>query len=287
MVGNGRILRRAALLSVVIALLLPAFAMAADAVKDEAGLFTTAEISQIRELIGEIRETYQMDAAVLTTRKVPKNRTGESMEETQDYADEYYDRNGFGMGEDGAGILYLIDINNRVLYLSTKGIMIDYISDSRREKLLDAAYEEAGRGNYGQSAIAVLTRLKEILDKGIEEGHFRYDEATGERITGLYNRLTKGEIIFAGVAGFAVIAVIYLSVAAKYGLKRTTYRFDRDTQSSKELRRDDKIFLRQTVTRTRIPRNTGSGGSGGGHGGGSGVHFSSGGGMHGGGGRHF
>ncbi len=287
MVKNRNIPRACAALLVMILLLLPMGALAAEAVVDECGLFTAAEIAQMETLIGEIRETYQMDAAVLTTKEVPANRSSESEEKTQAYADDYYDQNGYGLGEDRAGILYMIDMKNRVLYISTNGVMIDYISDSRLEDLLDTAYEYAGSKKYGQSAIAVLQQLKSILSRGIEEGHFRYDDVTGERLTGLYNKLTGGEMIVAGIAGIAALLIMYFSVTAKYELKHGTYRFDKDTQSSVELSRNDKTFLRETVTRTRISQSSGGGGHGGGGGRGSGVHRSSGGGFHGGGGRHF
>ncbi len=287
MVKMRRMVRGGALLLAVLMLMMTPAALAAEAVLDNCGLFTDSEIAEMETLIGEIREKYQMDAAVLTSRSVPYNSSSDSEDQTQAYADDYYDQNGYGMGADGAGILYLIDMKNRVLYLSTKGIMIDYISDNRLEKLLDTAYKYAAKGEYGRSAIRVLEQLQTILSRGIEEGHFRYDDVTGERLTGIYNKLTGGEMILAGILGGGVMAIVYFSVAAKYGLKRRTYRFNRDTQSSVALSKDEKTFLRQHVTRTHIPQGGGGRGGGGGGGRGSGVHMSSGGSFHGGGGRHF
>ncbi len=287
MVKKRGMTRALLILTLLLTLLTPALARAGEMVVDECGLFSVTEIAQIEELIQDIRDTYQMDAVVMTSRKVPDNKSSTTEEQTQDFADEYFDQNGYGLGEDRAGVLYLIDVNNRVLYLGTSGVMIDCINDSRLEKLLDTAYQWAASGNYGQSAIQILKQLKGYLNEGIEEGSFRYDAVTGQRLTGLYNKLTRGETIFAGAVGIAACVIMYLSVAAKYGLKRRTYKFNKDTQSLASYRKDEKTFLRQTVTRTRVPRGGSGGGGGGGGGRGSGVHFSSGGGMHGGGGRHF
>lgn len=280
--------RKGMALLMCLLLLLPAVSLAGAPVIDECRLFTDGEIARMEQLIEEIRQKYRMDAVVLTTEKVPDNRSSYSEEQTMDYADEYFDRNGYGLGQDRDGLLYLIDMNNRVSYLSTSGIMIDYISDNRREELLDAADTYLYQGKYGQAAIALLEKLKGILGKGIEEGHFRYDDVTGERLTGIYNRLTKSEMLAAAAAGVAIAALMYGMVAARYGLKRETYRFDKQTQSSVHYTRDEKTFLRQHVTRTHISSGGGGGSrSGGGGGHGSGVHISSGGGTHGGGGHHF
>ena len=53
---------------------------------------------------------------------------------------DFYDNGGYGMGEDFSGMLILLDMNNRVMWLSTGGVMIDYITDAREESILDRAY---------------------------------------------------------------------------------------------------------------------------------------------------
>ena len=270
-------------------LLLPAAALAGDPVVDDCALFTDAEIARMEELIGEIRTVYQMDAAVLTSREVPKNAASNRMDRTRDFADTFYEEHGYGMEPDDAGVLYLIDMSNRVQYISTSGTMIDYINDHRREELLDAAETGLLRGRYGEAAIAFLNKLKDFLRQGIEEGSFRYDEATGKRLSGLYNRLTVPEMLLGLACGAAVTLLFIAAVSAKYKLKKETYRFDKETESHVRLTKDEQTFTHQTVSHHRISSSSGGSRSGGGHGGGrgSGVHISSGGHSHGGGGRHF
>ena len=130
-------------------LLLPCLALAGEMVVDDAGLFTQAEIRQMEEIITRIRDTYQMDAVVVTSRAPGYN-------DTQDFADLYYERNGYGLGDDKAGLLYLIDMRNRVPCISTSGVMIDYITDSRLEELFDCSYDQLAAGQYGQSTITLL-----------------------------------------------------------------------------------------------------------------------------------
>ena len=268
-------------------MLLPAAALAANRVIDEAGLFTASEEEALEAKIERFQEKYQVDVVVLTTRAVPTNRSYEDLNRTMAYADDYYDQHGYGIGEDKAGILYLLDMNNRVSYVSTGGIMQDYINDHRLDEMLTSAEGYLYRGRYADAAGAIIDKAETFMRRGIEEGQFRYDIVTGQRSSKIYNPMTRKEWILSIGGGLAVALIIYFSVAAKYNLKREQYSFNKMTQSDVNLTEDDKVFLREHVSRTRIPRNTGGGGGSSGGGRGSGVHFSSGGVSHGGGGRHF
>ena len=276
------------LLSILIVLLvLPAIVLADEQVIDDAGLFTASEIRQMEETIARIERNHQVDMVVLTTYDVPDDYS-DSMWRIRDYADDYYDRGGYGMGPDFSGMLILLDMNNRVIWLSTGGVMIDYITDRREEDILDRAYSYLSYGSYGSGINAALSRVEHYINKGREEGSFRYDEVTGERLSGYHNALTTGEIGVAALVGGGVALVIFLSISGSYSLKGSTYAYDRSANSAITFTRDDEMFVRQFTRRT--PRSTGTHGSSGGGGhrsGGSGVHRSSGGRSHGGGGRRF
>lgn len=261
---------------------LTSVALADAQVADNAGLFTADEISRITELCDRIEETYQVDLFVLTSNDVPNGRTTA-------YADDYYDNHHFGFGDDEAGMLYLLDMNNRMVWLSTKGIMIDYITDSREEGIIDAGYDALLDGRYGQSVLQSLTQTERYLAQGREIGQFRYDEVTGQRYTELYyppNELTEGEIMLALLAGVVVMALFVVCVQAKYSLRGSTYSYDLNGLSSIKLSRNDSRFMHEQVQRVRHPDPPEPNHHGGG-GGGSGTHVSSSGSTHGGGGRHF
>lgn len=274
------------LLGILLVLLMPLLALADMQVIDNANLFTTTDVSRMNDVIARIEREHQVDMVVLTTNDVPTDYS-ESMWRVRDYADDFYDNGGYGMGEDFSGMLILLDMNNRVMWLSTGGVMIDYITDAREESILDRAYTYLSYGDYGEAMVAALDRVEYYMNKGRQEGSFRYDEVTGQRLSGYYNTLTSGELGVAALAGGGVALAIFLSISGSYSLKGSTYSYDRSANSSLVLTRDDEVFVRQFTRRT--PRNTGSHGSsgGGGRSGGSGVHRSSGGRSHGGGGRRF
>ncbi len=268
---------------VALLLLLPVLALASQRrVIDDAGLFRASEVQQMEAVIERIQKTYQMDVVVLTSDEPRYN-------DTQDFADLYYERGGYGFGEDQAGLLYLIDMNNRVPCISTTGAMADYITDHRLEELFDCSYDELAAGRYGASTLTLLNRLERFLREGREEGSFRYDAETGVRYRGVYNKLTSGEIAFGLIAGLAAALILWGSVVSRYTLKGGACNYSTADHVKRELTVDTEQYLRQVVTRHRTPPPS-SGGSGGGHGGGSGsaMHTSSSGHSHGGGvGRGF
>ena len=273
----------------LILLMLPVIALADGQVIDDANLFTSGEMSRMNSVIERIERNHQVDLAVLTTYDVPDDYSQE-MRRVQAYADDFYVNGGYGMGADFSGMLILLDMNNRVLWLSTGGVMIEYINDAREEDILDRAYSYLSYGSYGNAIVEALERVEYYMNKGREEGTFLYDEMTGERLSGIHNALTSGEIGVAALAGGGIALAIFLSVSGSYSLKGSTYSYDRNANTSVSLTLDDEVFVRQFSRRTA--RSTGSHGGPGGSGGvrrsgGSGVHRSSGGRSHGGGGRRF
>ena len=249
-------------------LLLPCIALASSRVIDDAGLFSESEIAQMEELIASMREAYQMDVVVLTSEDA-------GYKDSQDFADLYYENHGYGIGDDDAGLLYLIDMRNRVPCISTTGTMADYITDSRLEELFDCSYDQLKAGQYGQSTLTLLRKLESFLRAGRQEGSFRYDRETGKRLSGVYNPLTGGETLAALAAGLAVAFILYKSITARYSLKGGTYRYNLAANGSCRLTRNDETFLRQSVSVVRHDTNPGGGGGGHSGGGGSAMHTSS------------
>lgn len=282
--GKGKLLLLWGLLLMVA--MFPMGAQAAAPVVDDAGLFTAEEISQMETLIQSIQSTYQVDAVVVTSEDVPRNGS-------QAFADDYFDYNGYGLGSDKAGILYLIDMSNRVPHISTSGVMIDYMTDHRIEELLDLVDRYLQRQKFGASAIALLQQTAAYMKEGREYGSFRYDSETGERLTGLYNPLTLVEIGIAVAAGLVVCLLLVSAVTKKYTLKGTTYQYQANRNTSLSLQQSQDQFLRESrrTIRHSIPSSGGGGSSMGGRSGGgmgSSVHTSSSGSSHGGGtGRGF
>ena len=262
--------------------------LSARQVIDDAAVLSDSQEQEITQLIDEIERKHDVDVVVLVTRDTPYDMS-ESLYRVERFADDYYDNGGFGMGEDFSGVLYLIDLNNRVQYLSTAGVMMQYLSDYREERIFDAAAPCLSRSDWGGAARAAVRCIGQYMDEGRERGVFLYDRDTGKRLSGYYNPLEPFEILIALAGGAVTALIICLSVKGSYSLGGSTYRYDSAANSDFTLTQDDERFLRESVSRTARASSSGYSGSSGGSGrsGGSGVHRSSSGRSHGGGGRRF
>lgn len=101
----------------------------------------------------------------------------------QQVADEYYDQGGFGLDEENSGILYYIDMDDRYHYLSTTGVMQDYLTDARIENAIDEVTRYLSAGAYAQGASQMISIVRQYIRDGIPEGQYRYDVVTGQRLT--------------------------------------------------------------------------------------------------------
>ena len=79
---------------------------------DYAGLLEDDEAETLEEKLDQISEDYDCDVAVVTEESI-------NGAEPMDYADDYFDYKGYGMGEDKSGILFLVTMSERKFWMST------------------------------------------------------------------------------------------------------------------------------------------------------------------------
>ena len=161
-----------------------------------------------------------MDFVVVTT----EDAEGKTSEE---YADDYYDYNGYA--EDG--VLYLIDLDNGSVWISTAGKMIRYLTDARIDVVIDAGYDNLKAKNYADGILEMLNETESYLEDGIPSDQYNYDTETGK--------------------------------ISRYRLKRKTYRYPYESRAKVHFTRRDDQFRHRSITQRRIPREPPSGGGGG------------------------
>ena len=246
---------------------------------DDANLFSADEEAALYGLIADFQNETGMDFVIYTS--------DDYHTETQAaIADDLYDDGGYGLDEDASGVLYFIDMYERIPYLSTTGAMIDYMTDARINAAHESAYDFLASGQYADAAAQMIYAVYGYWEKGIPEGQYRYDIVTGQRLTARHKALTGSELLVCALIGLVAALLFIKSVQGSYTLKGSTYHYSfRENSEMGDIDSDDQ-FLRTTTTRTRkVQPPSGSSGS---RSGGSGVHRSSSGRSHGGGaGRKF
>ncbi len=255
------------LISLIFLLLSCVPAYAVSGVYDYADMFYETELVSLQMELNDLAELTGWDVVVVTT----DDTEGKS---SVIYADDCYDS--LGCGDNG--VLYLLDMDNREIYISTTGKAADYLTDSRLESIFDNAADYASKGRYCQAMSTQISMTADYYKAGIPVDQ----SAVTMRIT----------VLAAGAIIGLIMAVIgVMSVIKAYGFKEVGYVYEYNSKSTVNLTTNKDKLLNSFVT-TRIrprPKNNGRPGGDGGtrSRGGSTMHRSSSGRSHGGGGRKF
>lgn len=232
-------------------------------VVDDANLLSSEEEQQLREDLASFKEQYNMDAVIVTSNDLG----GKSQ---MDYADDYFDYNGYGVGEDKSGLLLLIDMDDRKVWISTSGEAIKYFTDSRIQDIVDDITTQLKNADYFEGCNEFINDINYYAEEGIPAGQYTYNEA---------ERTQK--VIFIGLgAGLIVASVVSLLVVNSYKNSKSISTANYVDSNSIVFTRKKDRFISTYTSKTKIERNNSSSG-------GSSTHTSSSGNTHGGGGGSF
>lgn len=239
------------------ALLSTAQAYTSDNVKDFLDYLTAEEVSDIQSRIDNIAANRGLDIAIVITDDT-KGKTPMA------YADDYYDYEGFGIGYDYSGLLLLISINTRDVWISTSGKAVSIFTDSRADNILNTISPYLTDSKYYEGCIEFLNQVDYYAALGAPGGS---GSGTGR---GSYFRnaflIMKSPVVYLLAAVIALTATLIISSASR-GRVTITNRTYEDSGSF-ELTSSRDHYLRETTSRVRI--NSSSSGSRG-----SSVHRSS------------
>ncbi|TCT12975.1 uncharacterized protein EDC18_11049 [Natranaerovirga pectinivora] len=239
-------------------------------VYDEANLLTSSEITTLNQRANELSQSLNMDIVIVTT----LDNQGKT---SRDYADDFYDYNGFGFGPDRDGLLLLFNMDDREVYISTAGIAIRYLTDQRIERILDAVDPHLSSANYYEGVVAFLNNVEGYIRAGIPSNQHTVEE----KKPNILGRIVMYLFISMGIGGIAV-GVMASNNKGKSTVNEGTYL---QNKALNIISSNDR-HVNTRVTHVTINTNSGSGSSGGSSGR-STVHRSSSGRSHGGGGRKF
>lgn len=245
---------------------------ASEKVYDFAELLTLSEEEKLYHQVEQFMDSANLDLAIVTISENNKLNARE-------YADDFYDYNGFGTDSEHSGVLFLVDMDTREIYMSTTGKAISLYSDYRIDMTLDAISQEFSNQNYYQGITKFVTILKNYDTIGLpsnKDSKYAIGD-DGE----VYREFPW--LIVLGVP-FAITAIVIGVMIHKNKLVRaaTSSREYLDKDSLKINTVSDRLIFTNTVA---VPRSTGSSGSS--SGGGSSRHSGSSGRSHGGGGHRF
>lgn len=248
-------------------------------VYDFASLFTEAQKNELQEKSALLSEQLEMDIIIVTI----NDNEGKT---SRQYADDFYKDQGFGFAGTSDGILYLLNMDSREVYIFTRDRIVDFFPDTKIEATLDEVYPYLGEGKYSESADVFLDEVEKVMQEGLPIG--AVNERPTSQIPGttvetvhassdseLIKELTIYLLISMGL-GVVTVGIMAMNNRGRSTVNARTYL----ENNSFVVTNTEDQYVRTMVTQQKIQRNTGSGGS-------MGSSFGSGGSRSGGGGRKF
>ena len=243
-----------------------------ERVVDMAELLSDSDKTALLSKLDEISERQKLDIVVLTVNTLDGKTP-------RDYADDFYDYNGYGFGENKDGILLLVSMEDRDWWISTTGYGITALTDAGIEYISKKFLSDLSDGDYAQA----FTTYAELCDQFITQAKTGEPYDIGNMPKEPFN--IAWNILVAFVIGL-VVAFVVTNIMKKQ-LKTVQLKSEANNyvkSNSMIVTENRDLFLYNQVSRRARPKETDnrSGSSGG-----SSTHTSSSGSSHGGGGGKF
>lgn len=235
---------------------------------DDAGLIKASDEKELDKKIKNIQKD-KFDVVILTV----KSLDGKS---AQDYADDYYDNNDYGLDNEKSGVLFLVSKGDRKYHISTKGAGIKAFTDYGIGRIKEEIKPYLSDGDYFDACDEFLNITKDFVKA--------YKDGTPYDTDNLYNE--EIDYVILEVIALVIAFVIALISVGIMRLRMNTAKpkgtaMEYIKKGSFKLTSEKDIFMYSTVTKTAKPKDNDNSA------GGSTTHVSSSGSEHGGGGGSF
>lgn len=223
-----------------------------DYVVDNADLLTQTEENELSEKLQDISDELQFDVVVVTTNSIGSKTATE-------YADDYFDYNGYGRGSNNDGALFLVDMGDRKWAISTSGYGIEAIVDSALDDMEEEIVPYLKSGDY-DGAFNEFADLTYDIVNDAKNGK-SYSNSTTSTTKNHKNIGTNLIVAFSIGAGISLIIILV------YRSKLKPVKFQKEAKEyivpgNFNLRRSDDVFLYFNITKVPIPKNNDSDDSG-------------------------
>lgn len=234
---------------------------AEEKIYDFADLYTDSEEKDLYNEVNSYIQSYNMDLVIVTI-----NRNNKSS--PQEYADDFYDYNDFGISSNRDGVLFLIDMQNREIYMSTTGTAIEMYNDYRINEALDSVYTYMSDEDYYEGTSNYIDIIKDYAASGYPNN------------STISNKGDRPSIVTTMIVSLIITIIIMgILISKNKMVRKATTAEEYLNKESVNIKNISDILVSSNTTKQKIEHNTSSGGSS--------THHSSSGGSHGGGGHRF
>lgn len=228
---------------------------------DEVGYLDSKQLEELSEKLEEIRQKYNFDVAIVTEDSL-------TSEDAESSADDIYDYNGYGAGENDDGILLYICSSTREYHITAYADGERVFNENGIEYLKKNIQPHLEDDNYYLAMKTYIDLADELLEM----------DANGEPFNEKQYDVSYVVMVIVG-AVLIPLLIAFVMMKSKLAQMKTAvennYAANYIKPGSKQLTVSRDMFLYSNIIRTEKPKNN------------SGSHRSSSGRSHGGGGGRF
>jgi uncharacterized protein len=219
-------------------------------VYDEADLLTEQEEKELESKIGAVAERYSCDVVIAAVDSLDGKTA-------QAYADDFFDYNGYGIGPERDGILFLISMEDRDWAISTCGFGISAFTDWGQEKIIDALIADLSAGDYPAAFGIFAEECDKYLDQARNGEPFDVDNQPEDEPASPIQKLLFSMLFAALIASF----VIGVMKKSHITIRKHALAHDYVRPGSFRVTDGNEMFLYKNISKKRIVHESGSGGS--------------------------
>lgn len=226
--------------------IIPAGSAEKQYIYDDANIFTDNEQKDLEKKAAEYSDENEIDILILT-------KDASDGRDIDDYIDDFYDEQGPGYDkEHGDTVIMGLDFSggpgNNDIAIGGFYLGEDYVHNDRAQQLADDLVPDLAEGDYYDASLLYFEKV--------------------DRYMGVHPSINPDSIFLqtwfhllaAVIIGAVIVGSMIFNMGGRVTVHAGTYL---DDQNSKVRSKSDR-YLRQTVTKTKIQKNSGGGSGGGG-----------------------
>lgn len=221
-----------------------------DNVKDYLNYLSETEVEKLQNKINEISNKSNLDTVIVIT----DNTDGKS---SMQYADDFYDNNNYGLDAEKSGILMLINMNAREVWISTKGSAINTFTDSTIDTMINDITKYLSDKDYNGASSKFLEKVDYHCDKKLITNNTgsvdnsnsappSYSSRVNSRITSLSTYIISLII--------SIVVTLIVTQKSKWTVTVNTRSYE--GSDSFKLTNNKDILINQNTTKTKIVKES-------------------------------
>lgn len=231
-----------------------------DNVKDYLNYLSDTEVQELQSRINEISNKFSLDTVIVIT----DNTDGKS---SMQYADDFYDNNNYGLDAEKSGILMLVNMDAREVWISTKGSAITIFTDSTISTMVNDITRYLSDKDYNGASSKFLEKINYYCDKklitnntdsvGNSSSESSSDTEMSSAPTSYFSRVnSRVTSLSTYITSLIISIVVTLIVTQKSKWKVTVNSRTYEGNGSFNLTHNKDILINENTTRTKIMKES-------------------------------